>query len=155
MQGSVVAISLSQCAGFLTSAGVRHHVDNEQKKIRLVFVTEYYRNLRGERLLIMNLEMPDNGQRCRMSIQRAFSADRDVAATCLTMCRLAAETPLVAAEFDADFEDLRMVIEAVVEDADVTSSQLLAMVNRLKEAAEIWSVAIERIHGGGRARKAS
>ena len=110
-----------------------------------MFVTEHYRNLRGERLLIMNLETPDDGQRCRMSIQRAFPADRDVAATCLTMCRLAADTPLVAPEFDADFEDLRMVVETVVEDAEFTSSQLLAMVSRLTEAAEIWSIAIDRL----------
>jgi len=140
-----MASSLSRCAGYLASAGVRHHVDVEQNTIRLVFVTEHYRNLRGERLLIMNLETPDDGQRCRMSIQRAFPADRDVAATCLTMCRLAADTPLVAPEFDADFEDLRMVVETVVEDAEFTSSQLLAMVSRLTEAAEIWSIAIDRL----------
>jgi hypothetical protein len=139
-----MAINLSQCAGFLSTAGIRHHVDADQGVLRLVFVTEHYRNLRGERLLIMTLETPDDGQRCRASIQRAFAAGGDVATSCLTLCRLAADTPLVAAEYDADFEDLRMVVETVVEDAEFTSAQLTAMVNRLVEAAEVWSIAIAR-----------
>ena len=81
------------------------------------------------------------------------SADGDVAATCLQLCRLAAETPLVAAEFDADFEDLRMVVETVVEDGGLTSLQLLSMVDRLVEAAEAWSVALARLPSGRRRRR--
>ena len=148
-------IRLSECADFLAKEGVRHHVDHEQGVVRIVFVTRNYRNLRDEKLLVMSLETPDEGHRCRVSIPRAFAADGDVAATCLQLCRLAAETPLVAAEFDADFEDLRMVVETVVEDGRLTSLQILSMVDRLVEAAEAWSVALARLPSGRRRRRAA
>jgi len=148
-------ISLSQCADFLACEGVRHHVDDEQDVIRIVFVTQRYRNLRGEKLLVMTLETPDDGQRCRVSVRRAFAAGEDVAATCLAMCRLAADTPLVSPEFDADFEDLRMIVEMVVEDGTLTSLQLLSMVDRLVEAAEVWSVVLSNAESPGRGRWAA
>jgi hypothetical protein len=150
-----MSVSLSQCAGFLAREGVRHHVDHEQSVIRIVFVTRNYRNLRGEKLLVLSLEAPDEGHRCRVSIPRAFAADGDVAATCLSLCRLAADTPLVSAEFDADFEDLRMVVETVVEDGGLTSLQVLSMVDRLVEAAEAWAVAIASLQARRRSPRAA
>lgn len=138
-----MATSLHQCAAMLARAGIRHHVDDEQAVIRLVFVTRQYRNLRGERLLIATLETPDDGRRCRVALRRAFAADGDVAATCLAMCRLAADTPLVAAEFDAECEDLRMVVETVVDESALGSANLLAMIDALVVAAECWATAID------------
>ncbi|NDC62963.1 MAG: hypothetical protein EBZ59_03030, partial [Planctomycetia bacterium] len=128
--------SIADCAECLSDEGIRHHVDAEQDTIRIVLVTRRYRNLRGERLLVMTLETPDDGRRCRLSVIRAFATGGDVPATCLALCRLAADTPLVSAEFDADFDDLRMVVETAVEDGELTRQQLVAMVDRLAEAAE-------------------
>lgn len=136
-----MAISLSQCAKLLAREGVRHHFDVEEGAIRAVFVTRSYRNLRGERLLIVRLDTPDDGHRCRAAVQRAFPASADPAATCLACCRMAAETPLVAVEYDAETEDVRLVVETVVEDGKLTQLQLLTMVDRLVEAAETWSAA--------------
>jgi hypothetical protein len=75
-------------------------------------------------------------------IQRAFTPGPDIATTCLTLCQMAADTPLVGIEYDAAAENLRMVIEAVVEDGELTRLQLLSMIDRLVEAAEAWHVAI-------------
>ena len=130
--------SLSQCARALAAEGVRHHVDREQQVIRVAFVTRNYRNLRGERLAIVRIETPDEGHRCRVSIERAFSVADDPEAACGRLCRLAATTPLVAVEFDADHEDLRLVAEMPVEDGRLTRLQLLSMVDRLVGAAEAW-----------------
>jgi hypothetical protein len=55
---------------------------------------------------------------------------------------MAADTPLVGVEYDESMESIRMVIEAVVEDGELTRLQLLSMVDRLVEAAEAWQVAI-------------
>lgn len=137
-----MSMSLSRCAAILTQNGVRHHVDGAEAAIRAVFVTRQYRNLRGERLAIVRLQTPDAGQRCRASIERAFAPGPDVAATCLTLCRFAAETPLVGIEYDADEENIRIVIETSVEDGALTSRQLLSMVDRLLEAAEAWHAAL-------------
>lgn len=135
-------MSLLQCAATLTRDGVRHHVDAEEGAIRAVFVTRQYRNPRGERLAIVRIEVPDDGCRCRVSIQRAFAVGPDPAATCLALCRMAADTPLVGIEYDEPAEDLRMVIEAVVEDGELTRLQLLSMVDRVVEAAEVWHAAL-------------
>jgi hypothetical protein len=59
---------------------------------------------------------------------------------------------LIGIEFDADREDLRMVAEMPVEDGAVSRLQLLSMVDRLVEAAEVWHFALapmvrERLDG--------
>ena len=133
-----MAFNLDCCAELLSQARVRHHVDMEQSTIRVVFVTRCYRNLRGEKLAIAQITTPDDGRRCRVTIERAFAPGPDAAATCLALCRAAADTPLVGVEFDADYENLRMVAETMVEDGGLTLRQLLSMVDSLLEAAEVW-----------------
>lgn len=135
-------ISLSCCAEFLASEGVRHHVDAEQGAIRVVFVTRQYRNARGEHLAIVRLDTPDEGYRCRVTIDRAFAVADDSAAIIPRLCQLAAETPLVGVEFDAEAGNLRMVVETAVEDGTLTGLQLLSMVDRIVEAAEAWHEAL-------------
>lgn len=135
-------MSVLQCAAILARDGVRHHVDAEEAAIRAVFVTRQYRNPRGERLAIVRIETPDDGFRCRVSIQRAFAVGPDPAATCLALCRMAADSPLVGIEYDEPAEDLRIVIEAIIEDGELTRLQLLSMVDRLVEAAEVWHAAL-------------
>ena len=132
---------LSHCAEILSKERVRHHVDVEHNVIRVVFVTRHYRNLRGEKLAIAQIAAPDDGRRCRVTIERAFAAGPDAAATCLALCRAAADTPLVGIEFDADCENLRMVAETAVEDGGLTRRQLLSMVNSVVDAAEAWQAA--------------
>lgn len=150
-----MATSLSKCAAILSRARIRHHVDAEESVIRLVFVTRQYRNLRGEKLLIAMLETPDDGRRCRLAVRRAFAADGDVAATCLEMCRLAADTPLVSVEFDADCEDLRMVVETIVEDGELSAGQLMAMIDGVVGAADCWAQVIEGVRTAARRRRAA
>lgn len=134
--------TISACAKLLTQDGIRHHLDADDAAIRLVFVTRHFTNRRGERLAIVRLETPDEGTRLRASIARAFTGDGDPAAACLALCRLAADTPLVGVEYDADGEGLRLVVEAAVEDGRVTKRQLLATIDRLVEAAEAWHVGL-------------
>ena len=135
-----MATTLSRCARMLTNDGVRHHVDHEEGVIRAAFVTQHYRNPRGEKLAIVQIDTPDEGHRCRVSLLRAFTSGTDLAATCLRLCQLAADTPLVGVE--AADEELRLVIEMVVEDGRLTRLQLLSMVDRLVEAAEAWHLAL-------------
>lgn len=137
-----MSITLSRCAEILSAEGVRHHFDDIEGVIRIVLLTQTYRNLRDERLAVLSLSTPDDGHRCRLTLERAFPTGRNAAATCLALCRLAAETPLVAVEYAPAEKNLRLVIEAVVEDGDVTPLQLLSMVDRLAEAAEAWAAAL-------------
>lgn len=146
---SFMAFTLECCAELLSKERVRHHVDAEQAVIRMVFVTRHYKNLRGEKLAIAQITTPDDGRRCRVTLERAFAIGADAAATCLSLCRVAADTPLVGVEFDADCENLRLVIETAVEDGRLTRLQLLAMVDSLVEAAEVWHSAL-----GGRSQQA-
>jgi hypothetical protein len=148
-----MAMSLSQCAKLLAREGVRHHLDVEEGAIRAVFVTRSYRNLRGEKLLIVRLDAPDDGHRCRAAVHRAFPASSDPAATCLACCRMAADTPLVGVEYEADTADVRLVVETVVEDGKLTQLQLLTMVDRLVEAAETWSAAGVTGHAAAAGRR--
>jgi len=133
--------SLSACARLLTKLALRHHVDADHDVIRLVFVTREYMNLRGEHLVIMSLETPEEGRRVRGCISRAFAPGSDPAATCLALCRLAADMPLVSVEFDADQADLRLVVEMPIEDGTLAASQLAAIIDRLLEAVEAWAAA--------------
>jgi uncharacterized protein (UPF0212 family) len=144
-------VSLKDCSKMLAAEAVRHHVDEEEQAIRIAFVTRSYRNLRGEKLAIVRLETLDDGHRCRVSIERAFGCGSDPAATCMLMACLAAETPLVHAEYDADFENLRMVVETVIEDGTLTQLQLMSMIDRLVDAAEVWQASVERVRAAGRA----
>lgn len=145
-----MAVSLQECAGFLAQESIRHHVDHEEGAIRIAFVTQTYRNLRGEKLAIARLEAPDDGHRFRVSIERAFPVEGDAAAACMTACLLAAATPAVHAEFDAEFENLRMVVETVVEDGVLTPLQTMSMIDRLVEAAEAWYPSMAAVCGAGR-----
>ncbi|MCE9632431.1 MAG: hypothetical protein K8S94_17205 [Planctomycetia bacterium] len=138
-----MSTSVSKCAAILSGDGVRHHVDQAEGAIRLAFVTKRYRNLRGEKLALVRIETPDDGHRCRVSIERAFTPGLNAALTCLDLCRLAADTPLVSVEYAEDFENLRMTVENVVEDGELTRLQLLSMVDRIVEAAECWQTALE------------
>jgi len=134
--------SLSVCATLLTREKLRHHLDAREGAIRLVFLTGHYENPRGEKLAIVRIETPDDGRRLRASIVRAFATDGDPAAVCLACCRLAADTPLIGVEYDADEEGLRLVAETVIEDARLTKRQLLATIDRLVAAAEAWHVGL-------------
>jgi len=137
-----MAMTLNDCAEMLSRQGMRHHVDAEEGVIRGVFLTRHYRNPRGERLAIVRIDMPDDGHRCRVSIPRAFTPGADATAACLTLCRAAADTPLIGIEYDADGEGLRLVAEAVVEDGSLTPLQLLSMIDAIVAAAEAWHVAL-------------
>jgi len=139
--------SLSACARLLAKLGLRHHVDADDGVIRLVFVMREYRNLRGEHLAVVGLETPDEGRRVRAYISRAFAPGADPASTCLALCGLAADMPLVAVEFDADQGDLRLVVEAPVEDRTLSASQVAAIIDRLVEAAETWAPLMESVCG--------
>lgn len=140
-----MAANLSCCAQLLSQTRVRHHLDVEQSLIRMVFVTQHYRNLRGEKLAIAQIATLDDGRRCRVTIERAFAPGPNAAATCLALCKAAANTPLVGVEFDADCENLRLVVETVVEDGGLTGRQLLSMVDSLVEAAEAWQAIVDAI----------
>lgn len=146
-----MSVSLEQCVEILDQEGVRHHVDHAEHAVRIVFLTRTYENLRGEKLAIVRVETPDDGTRCRASIERAFGCEGDIAAVCQAACSLAAITPLVNAELDAEFENLRLVVETVVEDGTITPLQLMSMVDRLVEAAETWHVSIHDARGARRA----
>lgn len=139
--------SIAMCARLLTKLALRHHVDAEQDVIRLVFVTREYKNLRGEHLIVMGLETPDDGQRVRACISRAFALGEDPGSTCLALCRLAADVPLVSVEFDSEDADLRLVTEMAIEDATLSAPQLAAMVDRLVEAAEAWAPLLVSLGG--------
>lgn len=143
-------IRLQECAQMLAAEAVRHHVDMEEQAIRIAFVTRVYRNLRGEKLAIVRLETLDEGHRCRVSIERAFSCGDDIAAACLRVTSLAADTPLVHGEYDADFENLRMVVETVVEDGSLTRLQIMSMIDRLVEAAEVWHASMDSLRTASR-----
>jgi hypothetical protein len=138
------------------AARVRHHVDVEQGVIRVLWITRDYLSLRQENLAILQITAPDDGQRCRVTLERAFAVGRDPAATCLELCRAAADTPGVGIEFDAGVDNLRMVVEAAVEDGELTQRQLAVMIGSLAEAAERWSGMVGRsvpgtTDAGGRA----
>jgi len=149
-----MASSLASCAEILSRGRVRHHVDVDEDVIRVVFVTRHYRNLRGEKLAIAQIAMPDDGRRCRVTLERAFPPGSDPAATCLALCRAAAATPLVGVEFDSDFENVRMFVEAVIEaDGVLTRLQLLSMLHGLIDAAEVWQVAVERVEDSRKSRE--
>lgn len=150
-----MSTSLAECARLLAQQGVRHHVDAEQAVIRVVFVTQRYRNRRDEKLAVISLETPDDGRRVRLCLARAFEPGGDPATLCLAACRLAADTPLVSAEFDADFDDLRLVVETAVEDGAIMPVQLTSMIDRLLDAAEVWSGVPEMARPAQRGRGAA
>lgn len=137
-----MSATLAHCASLLAQARVRHHVDAQDGAIRTVFVTEHYVNLRGERLAIVRIDLPDGGRRCRVSLPRAFAVGSRPAAVCLRLCRMAADTPLVGVEYDADGDDLRIVAEMALGGGRPTRGQLLAMLDGVVAAAEAWHVAL-------------
>lgn len=135
--------TLQECASLLVEQRLSHCTDEEDGVIRLLFTTTAYRNPRDERLAIVTIDAPDEGRRLRASIRHAFSVENDAAGLCLTACRLAAEMPLVGAEYDADDEEFRLVCEMPVEDAVPTRRQLVALVDRLLDAAEHLHLSVE------------
>ena len=137
-----MAMTLNDCSEILSQQGLRHHLDAAEGVIRAVFLTRHYHNLRGERLAIVRIDMPDDGHRCRVSIPRAFPSGDDATVTCLNLCQAAADTPLIGIEYDAAGEGLRLVAEAAVGDGSLTPLQLLVMIDSIVAAAEAWHVAL-------------
>lgn len=132
---------IEEMAAMLRRHGLRHHVDVELQAIRVVCVTETYRNLRDERIAIVTLSAPEEGRLLRGTIERAFAAGDDASRVCERLCRMAADTPLVGVEYDADLDNLRLVIETFLADARPTPQQVLTMIGCLVDAAEIWFAA--------------
>lgn len=139
-----MALSLQMLTSLLATGGIRHHLDAEAGTIRVVFVTHGYRNPRLERLAILGIEAVDGGRRCRIALERAFAAGQDARATCLALCQVAGEIPLARVEYDQSSETLRLVAEFPVEDGNLTSRQLFAMLDAVVEAAEVGHGAIMR-----------
>jgi hypothetical protein len=133
-------ISLADLSGLVSEVKLRHHVDAEEGVIRVVLVTRGYENPRGEHLAIVSVRPADEGRSCRAAIERAFPLADDAAAACLAACGVAAMIPLVAVEHDCVAGCLRLVAEMPVEDGEVTSAQVGALVDRLIEGAEAIQV---------------
>jgi len=136
-------LNMQCCAQLLAEQRLKHHLDVEEAVIRVVHLTRAYRNARGEKLLIVTVEAPDDGDRLHSRIAFAFPPGEDPARLCLLLSRLAAGFPLVGVEFDAELDDLRLVAEMPVVDGSVTARQLLALVDGLVAAAEEWQVVID------------
>jgi hypothetical protein len=134
-------VQLDDLVTLLGQQGLRHHVDVDQGVIRVVFTTETYHNLRGERLAIVTLSTPDEGRILRGTIERAFEPRDDVPRACALLCEMAAATPLVGVEYDRDCDNLRIVAECGVEDSRPTARQIVSLVGRLVDAAEVWFAA--------------
>jgi hypothetical protein len=133
-------ISLADLSSLVSEGKLRHHVDAEEGVIRVVLVTRGYRNPRGEHLAIVTIRPADEGRSYRATIERAFPLADDAAAACLAACGVAATIPLVAVEHDCVAGCLRLVAEMPVEDGEVTSAQVGALVDRLVEGAEAIAV---------------
>lgn len=129
---------LADYGRLLDKAGMAHHLDREDGVVRLVFVTRRYRNLRGERLAIVTLTAADDGRSCQATIERAFAAGDDPAATCLAACRLAQASRGVAVAVDAASATLSLSMTTVLEGTRLTGGQLLAMIDTLVMTAEAW-----------------
>lgn len=138
-------VRLPDCSRMLAAEGVRHHFDSEAGVIHVVLASRDYRSRRDERLIVIRLTAPDEGRRCRMTLHRAFTPGgaRDTAALCLAVCSLAADAPLIGVEYDASQDDLRLVVETVLEDAELTMLQMLSMLDGIVLAAETWPAALK------------
>ncbi len=137
-----MSVTIESLSTMLSGGGIRHHVDGEEQVIRVALVTGRYRNLRAERLAILQIAVPDSGERCRVSLERAFASDRELAAICLTLCRAIAAVPLVRVECGPTGHTLCLAAELAVEDAAVSPRQLFALIDRVVEAAEAGQAAI-------------
>lgn len=136
-------LTLKDCADALDQTELRYHHDDAEQVIRLMFVTSRYRNRRGEHLAMVTIATPDGGGRLRASIERAVDVEDDPAAACLKACQFAAAMPLVGVEYDAAFDNLRLVVEAAVEEGPLTPFQLRGIIDRLVDAAEIWQASTD------------
>lgn len=67
----------------------------------------------------------------------------DPATACLAACQFAAAMPLVGVEYDAAFDNLRLVVEAEVADGLLTPLQLRMIIDRLVDATEIWQASTD------------
>lgn len=142
--------TLKDCVETLGRTDFRYHFDEAERVIRLVFVTSRYRNCRGEHLAVVTVAMPEAEQRLRVSIERVSDVGDDPAATCLAACQFAAAMPLVAVEYDAEFENLRLVSETVIADGSLTQLQLQALLDRMVDGVEIWQAVRDRGQKGDR-----
>jgi len=131
-----MAVTIGELAAVCTTGGLRHHLDAEEQVIRLMLGTKAYVNARAERLAIVRIEAAAGGERCRVVLERAFTAGRHAAARCLAVCRATSDVPLVRLEHDPTSRSFRLVAEMPVEDAVVTARQLFALLDRVVEAAE-------------------
>ncbi len=136
-------ITMKDCADILDQTELRYHHDRAEQVIRLVFVTSRYRNRRGEHLAVVTVATPDGGGRLRASIERAVDVGDDPATACLAACQFAAAMPLVGVEYDAAFDNLRLVVEAEVADGLLTPLQLRMIIDRLVDATEIWQASTD------------
>lgn len=139
--------TLKDCAETLGRTDLRYHFDEAEQVIRLVFVTSRYRNCRGEHLAVVSVAMPEAEQRLRVSIERVSDIGDGPAATCLAACQFAAAMPLVGVEYDAEFENLRLVSEAVIADGSLTPLQLRTLLDRMVDGVEIWQAVRDRSQG--------
>lgn len=136
-------VTIQDLSSLLGSGGIRHHVDETERSIRVVIVTRRYRNPRAEGLAILRIDAADEGNRCRVSLDRAFAPARRVAALCLDLCRALADVPLATVAYDAATRAVQLRAEVPVEDGSITPRQLFALLDAVVEAAEAGQAAIE------------
>lgn len=138
-----MVVTIRRLSALLTATGIRHHVDREEDSIRMLFATTHYVSPRGERLAIVRVSVADRGHRCRVSLERAFAAGRDAAATCLALCRGLDDVPLARVEHDAAGRSFRLVAELpLVDDGDLTAAHLCTLLDAVVAAAESGQAAI-------------
>lgn len=131
-----MAVTVGELAALCEAGGLRHHLDAEEGVIRVVLVTRWYCNARGERLAILRIEAADRGMRLRVMLDRAFATEGNPAAVCLAVCEATGDVPCVRLEHDALSHSLRLAAEMPVEDAHVSARQLFALIDHVVAAAE-------------------
>jgi hypothetical protein len=129
-------LTLEQLSGLLRQQGLRHHLDEENRLVRIVFATRRYRNLRGEHLAIVELGVSRDGGACQVAISRAFRPTGGCGPACLALCTELSDSAFVSVRHDAELAILGLTAAIPVEDGAVTAEQLFALVDQLIEAAE-------------------
>jgi len=137
-----MAVTIEMLSHLLAAGGVRHHLDQDDQAIRVVFVTRQYLSPRSERLAILRVEAAEGGSLCRVVLERAFVGGPRAAARCLAICEALGRVPLAWVEHDSERRSLRLLAELPVEDGDLTPRQLFALLDAVIEGAEAGQAAV-------------
>ncbi|RMG58876.1 MAG: hypothetical protein D6722_23085 [Bacteroidetes bacterium] len=140
-----MATSITEISKFLYEQELRFRTSDDGQALILSFQTKNYQDKDGEKLLLLVIKLEEEGEYIKIFAPQAFSVPADRAPIFLQACAMVQwRTKLIQFEYDNSDGEVRPIIEFPLEDAPITTRQLMRCLQGIVQIVDEYFIVLDR-----------